>query len=247
MASPALAAAGAPARPAGGGSPAPDALAADQVPGTLVLVALTSSGLSQEAVGLQALAALQGLDGALWEAHAMALVHLGRPSATARRSTVSAGASPTTPSASTSMRPPSTCGSSGADAMATSLRYVADLVAGGQVTQLAVVSAWCAAYSLAAEALNPAAAPEILQRLVALTLAHRVTQPTSPEEIGLLLAAAKGRRFSALIGRGTLGWVPTGRPPRPSTGSGRPSRGWRPTVRCSSRRPGRTRSTATTW
>ena len=95
--------------------------------------------------------------------------------------------------------------------MVTALRYVADLVADGGVgngglSNVTEVSAWTGAHALQVELLAPRSGPPVLQRLVRVVLAHQIRHGTSFEELMVLLQAAKGRRFAAILERGTAGW-----------------------------------------
>jgi len=87
-------------------------------------------------------------------------------------------------------------------AMVQCLQYIDDVVLSG-ATELDELTAWLAAESLGIELAAPSSAPPAVQALAAHALAARVSSGTSAEAVHLLLQVIKGRRFAAMLARGT--------------------------------------------
>jgi hypothetical protein len=183
-------------------------LTGPQAAGALTLVMLASTKFSREAIGLQAASMIERLYPEVWAQHeqayssVVASMHQGEAVNLEQRGEPDAAVAMYLQAALQFMDLPSP------DAVVSALQYAADLVGAGNLGDLSVVSAWCAAYALRAELLAPASGPAATQRLIALTLAHQARHGTSAEEAQMLMQAAKGRLFAATLAHGTAGWAP---------------------------------------
>ena len=196
-------------QPAGTPAPDPAALTGSLLAGALTTVMMASTKFEQEGTGLRALEVLQRIGGKDWDDHAdayadlAAALRVGEGINCEARGEADRAIALFLDSATRYLTMES------AGALVTSLGYISDVIAkGGNLTGLSDVSRWCGVFALRAEMLSPHAAPAALQRLADLTLAYQVQHGTSVEEMCLLMAAVKGRRFASLLASGTTGYTP---------------------------------------
>lgn len=179
-----------------------------QAAGALTLVMLASTKFSREAVGLEAASLIERLHPDVWARHqdayrhVVAAMHQGEAVNMEQRGDPDAAVAMYLEAARqyTALDSP--------DSVVGTLQYAADVVGQGGLGDLSTVSAWCGTYGLRVELLARASGPAVMQRLIALTLAHQVRHGTSTEEVQILMQAAKGRLFAATLAHGTAGWVP---------------------------------------